>query len=67
MADVNEPYRDTGVFDATAARWLTRVAGSPCQGQYACDDAGRYVFAPEDKGHALLYGDALFAAARDMA
>lgn len=42
--------QDLGVYDYTAAKWLTRVASAPATGQYSIA-AGVYTFAAADTGH----------------
>lgn len=52
---MSEKHVGTGVFDETAARWLTRVTEDRplASGEYALTADGRYSFSPEDKGHML--------------
>ena len=43
---------DLGVYDATAKKYLSRVASSPATGQYSVA-AGVYTFAAADTGHSV--------------
>lgn len=46
---------DYGVVYAATGLPLTKVAAGPAVGQYTCDGAGVYNFAPEDEGEVLLF------------
>jgi len=45
---------DYGVINGITGNPLTKVAGQPASGQYACDGAGNYLFAAGDAGTSML-------------